>query len=163
MAHTAIVGRRLERPVINLGFSGNGTMDVEVAALLAELDPSAYVLDCLPNLGPAEVEARTEAFVSILRRARPATPIVLVEDRTITSAPLLPALGEHHRGNRAALRAAWERLRQAGDRHLHYLPGEDLLGDDGEGTVDGSHPTDLGFARQASAMAAALRPWLGPG
>ena len=40
MCHTAILGRRLDRPVINLGFSGNGRMEIEVARLLAELDAS---------------------------------------------------------------------------------------------------------------------------
>src|SRR5437762_1772200 len=43
MAHTAILGRRLERPVINLGLSGNGKMEAEVATLLTELDPAVYV------------------------------------------------------------------------------------------------------------------------
>jgi hypothetical protein len=41
--------------------------------------------------------------------------------------------------------------------------GEGLHGDDGEGTVDGSHPTDLGLARQAAVFARALAPLLPPG
>jgi len=36
----------LDHPHINLGFSGNGRMEREIAELLAELDPSIYVLDC---------------------------------------------------------------------------------------------------------------------
>jgi hypothetical protein len=40
------------------------------------------------------------------------------------------------------------------------LRGADLLGDDNEGTVDSSHPTDLGFVRQADAFEKALRPLL---
>ncbi len=50
-----------------------------------------------------------------------------------------------------------EELRSAGDTHLCYLEGEHLLGDDNKGTVDTSHPTDLGFMRQADAFAEALR------
>ena len=38
--------------------------------------------------------------------------------------------------------------------------GELLLGDDNEGTVDSSHPTDLGFMRQADALAKVLGPIL---
>ena len=38
----------------------------------------------------------------------------------------------------------------------HYLPGSVQLGDDGEDTVDGSHPTDLGFMRMADAFAPVL-------
>ena len=35
-----------------------------------------------------------------------------------------------------------------------------LLGNDGEGTVDSSHPNDLGFMRQADAFAKVLGPLL---
>ncbi len=163
MAHTAILGRRLDRPVINLGFSGNGTMDPEMADLMAELDPCAYVLDCLPNLGPAEVAQRTEPFVRTLRNARPGAPIVLVEDRSWTNAALLPAHRDHHAANRAALRQAFARLRAAGVERLHCVPGEALLGDDGEAAVDGSHPTDLGFLRMADALEPVLRNIVQPG
>ena len=83
MVHTAILGRRLDRPVINLGFSGNGVMEPEIATLLAELDPAVYVLDCLPNMTAAQVEQRVEPFVRTLRKAHPSTPIVLAEDRTV--------------------------------------------------------------------------------
>ena len=37
MVHTAILGRRLEWPVINLGFSGNGRMEDAVGELMAEI------------------------------------------------------------------------------------------------------------------------------
>jgi hypothetical protein len=43
---------------------------------------------------------------------------------------------------------------------VDYLEGANLLGDDGEGTVDGSHPTDLGFTRQAAEFERVLRPIL---
>src|SRR4051812_39703455 len=71
MAHTAILGRRLDRPVINLGSSGDGKIEPELAGSLAELDPAAYVLDCLPNMTAEEVEARVEPFVGALRAAAP--------------------------------------------------------------------------------------------
>ena len=41
MVHTAIVGRRFDRPVINLGFSGNGRMEPELAELIADRFGSA--------------------------------------------------------------------------------------------------------------------------
>src|SRR5258705_7674130 len=75
MVHTAILGRRHDRPIINLGFSGNGKMEPELADLLAELDPAVYVLDCLPNMTAEEVEQRVEPFVRTLRKAHPTTPI----------------------------------------------------------------------------------------
>jgi hypothetical protein len=162
MVHTAILGRRLGRPVINLGFSGNGKMEPELAGLLAELDAAVYVLDCLPNLNGKEVAERTEPFVRALRQPRPRTPIVLVEDRSYANAFLLSGPRQHNEENRAALHAAYDRLTKAGVEGLHYLPGVGLLGDDGEATVDSSHPTDLGFVRQADAFARVLEPVLRP-
>lgn len=161
MVHTAIVGRWLDRPVINLGFSGNGRMEAELAELMAELDAAVYVIDCLPNIGAAEVRERTEPLVKILRAARPDTPIVLVEDRSYTDSWLLASKRERNETSRAELRAAFERLKAAGDERLYYLPGDKLLGDDSEGTVDSSHPTDLGFMRQAEAFCEVLAPLVG--
>ena len=74
MAATAIVGRQLDTPVINLGFSGSGKMEPEMADLLAELDPSVYVLDCLWNMTPELVSTRVEPFVKKLRQAHPTRP-----------------------------------------------------------------------------------------
>ncbi|MBA4187886.1 MAG: hypothetical protein C0467_07695 [Planctomycetaceae bacterium] len=162
MVHTAILGRRLDRPVINLGFSGNGTLDMDIAALLGEVDAAVYVLDCLPNLNAAQVAERTEPFVKALRKAKPTTPILLVEDRTYANAPALPALLKRNTESRVVYKKAFDSLIADGDKNLFYLTGDKLIGDDGEGTVDGSHPTDLGFMRQADAFAEALGPILAP-
>lgn len=152
IAYTAIVGRMLEQPVINLGFSGSGRMDSGVVDLLAELDPSVYVIDCLPNMDAALVKERTEPLVTKLRSARPSTPILLVEDRTFGQAPLIPSMQQGHAGRRGELAAAYRRLQSAGVRNLHYLKGDRLLGLDSEGTTDGSHPNDLGMMRYAEAL-----------
>ena len=154
--HTAILGRRLDRPVINLGFSGNGRMEPEMATLLAELDPAVYVLDCLPNMTAAEVADRMEPFVLTLRRAHPETPIVMAEDRLYSNGTILPGPHKRNAENHAALKMVYDRLLAGGIKGLHYLPGAVQLGDDGEGTVDGSHPTDLGFLRMADAFAPVL-------
>jgi hypothetical protein len=160
MVHTALLGRWFDRPVINLGFSGNGRMEAEVAELLTELDAAVYIIDCLPNITAPEVRERTEPLVRILRKARPDTPILLVEDRDYTDGFLVTSKRERNRTSQAALREAYDRLIATGEKSLYYLEGPPLLGDDGEGTVDSSHPTDLGFMRQAQAFRKALEPIL---
>lgn len=160
MVHTAILGRRLDRPIINLGFSGNGRMEQELADLLAELDVAVYVIDCLPNIGAKDVADRTEPLVRTIRKARPTTPILLVEDRSYTDSFLVTGKRVRNESSRAALRAVYERLQADGVKGLYYLKGEHLLGDDGEGTVDSSHPTDLGFLRMADAFEPVLKELL---
>lgn len=161
MPHPAILGRRLDRPVINLGFSGNGRMEPEVGELLCELDAAVYIIDCLPNMQGSEVAQRAEPLVRQLRKARPETPIVLVEDRTFANAPFLAGHQNRHRANREALRAAYEKLQGEGFTKLYYLEGDKLLGDDRDDTTDGSHPSDLGFWRHAEAFEPVLRQALG--
>jgi lysophospholipase L1-like esterase len=157
MAFPAILGRRLRRPVLNLGFSGNGRMEAEVGALLAELDPCVYAIDCLPNMTAETVRERAAPLVRQLRRARPETPILLVEDRSFTNAPFFPARKERHRTSREALRQALRELKESGVKHLYSLDGAHLLGLDGEAATDGSHPNDLGMTRYADAYEPGLR------
>lgn len=158
MSISALLGRRYDVPTINLGFSGNGRLELEVGKYLAELDPAVYCIDCLPNLQGPQVAERAEPLVKLLRESRPTTPIVLVEDRTYTNAPFFQSMRDRHATSRKALRTAYEHLKAAGDKNLYYLEGEIQLGDDGEAATDGSHPNDLGFMRYADAYATVLDP-----
>jgi lysophospholipase L1-like esterase len=157
MSITGILGRRLDRPVINLGFSGNGRLEAEVGEFLAELDPAVYIIDCLPNVQATDVEQRAAPLVRQLRDARPETPILLVEDRTYTYAPFRQSARQRHAGSRVALQGAFKTLQDEAVKGLYYLEGDGLLGDDGEAATDGSHPSDLGMMRYADAYEPVLR------
>ncbi len=162
MCHPAILGRRLDLPVINLGFSGNGRMESSVGKFLAEIDAAVFVIDCLPNMNPAQVKERAAPLVRQLRQAHPGAAIVLVEDRPFTNSWILAGKREFHRQNHAALRAAWEELKGESVPGLSYLEGDLLLGEDADGATDGSHPSDLGFFRQANLFEQVLRQALKP-
>lgn len=151
MSTTAILGRMLNREIINLGFSGSGRMEPALAHLLAELEPALFFIDCLPNLQAQEVAERVEPFVEILRESHPETPIVLAEGITYENAFFVDKQKQRNLDSRKALRNAYENLLNKGYRNVYYQVGEGQLGFDGEGTVDGTHPTDLGFWRQAQA------------
>jgi hypothetical protein len=155
LAATAIAGRNLDVPVINLGFSGSGKMEPELADLLAGMDPSVYVLDCLWNMKPDMVTERIAPFVRKLRAAHPDTPILLAEDSNYKNA--IPT----DKGR--LLRDIFATLRREGVKNLHFVSGEDMLGTDLEGTVDGCHPNDIGMLRQAGVFVKALAPLLPTG
>jgi hypothetical protein len=157
MCISSIVGRRLRRRVINFGFAGNGIMEPEVADLLAQQNPCLFVIDCLPNMTHAQITERTVPLVRRIRQSQPLTPILLVEDRSYANTRFFPAKADRHRTSRAALRAAWHELTAAGDDRIHYLDGDLLLPDDGEATVDSSHPTDLGMVAYADAYETTIR------
>ena len=157
MAHVAILGRRLDRPVLNLGFSGGGHMDAVIGALIAQVDAAAYVIECTGNMQPAMVRANCIPLVKQLRAVRPHTPIILVEDRGFPNAWVVPEKAKYNLENNAALRECFELLQKEPDPALYYVWGANLYGTDSEGSVDNAHASDLGFMRIADAMEPVLR------
>ncbi|MDD4488420.1 MAG: SGNH/GDSL hydrolase family protein, partial [Methanothrix soehngenii] len=51
-----------------------------------------------------------------------------------------------------ALKEEFKKLEAAGEKNIHYLSAKDLIGQDGETTVDGIHLTDLGSVRLAEEL-----------
>jgi len=164
MAYTAIIGRRLERAVINLGFSGGGKAEPEVADLLCEVDAGVFVIDCLPNLASGKVVLeRVLPMVRKLRAARPEAPIVLVQNVHYTFPAFMPEPVRTVRDKNAALARVMRTLKAERVKGIHLVKSDAMLGGDGESTVDGVHPTDLGFLRMADVLAPALCPLISQG
>jgi hypothetical protein len=160
MACTAILGRRLDRHVVNLGFSGNGRMDAAIGELLVQIDAAAYVIDCVGNMAIGDITRKCLALVKQLRATRPTTPIFLLEGDHSPNSWIQPVTLKMKDEKNVALRTAFTTLQEAGTRELYYVRGTHFFGDDSEGVVDG-HPSDLGFMRQADCMEPALRTVLG--
>jgi len=153
MAWTAILERSMDRPLINLGFSGNGRLEKEMINLVARVDAKVYVLDCLPNLllgerYPAEdVYNRIINSVELLKNKRPEVPILLVDHASVH-----PDLNEvSHR--------AFADLRASGVKGLFLLTHDDI-GLYYDSFVDGTHPTDYGMVTYAKAYENKLREML---
>jgi lysophospholipase L1-like esterase len=156
MSYAAIVGRALDLSTINLGFSGNGQAEPEVATLVAELNPDIFLIDPVANINPSQVEWRIPEFVNIIREKHPLTPIVIMECIT-------PTFNHLQNGNRSNYSLRNESLEKtalplmADDKNIFYIQGKNLLGKDNEATVDGIHPTDLGFYRIADVVKLELK------
>ena len=153
-----IVGRDLDVPVVNLGFSGSGIMEFEMCEHLARIDASCYVLDCLWNMymtgqransSERLVDVNYEPFIRNLRAKRPGVPIVMAEQCDVYCG------GPN--GKDVFIRKLYEKLIAEGWTNLHYLPKDKMYSGDLEGTVDGCHPNDLGMATMAKAFGAAVR------
>lgn len=157
LAFTNILSRRLDRTILNFGFSGNGRMEPEVMKFLVELDPSIFVIDCLANVSNGIIRERLAPLVTMIREAHPQTSILVLDERTWSNADVAAALSGPQEEKRKVLREETQALINNGVPGLHYREGRDLLGDDTEGTVDGSHPNDLGMMRYAEALEPTLR------
>ncbi len=159
MSYQAILGRKLNLDFVNLGFSGNGKGEPEVAKAVAELDPSVFVLDFSANNESVEsVRAVYAPFVETLRAKHPDTPIVCIS--------LIATSGEVYndqtrllrRGMREVISGVVKSRIAAGDSHISFIDGTDLLGfSQLDGVVDGTHPNDLGFQWMADGISSRLR------
>jgi GDSL-like Lipase/Acylhydrolase family/N-terminus of Esterase_SGNH_hydro-type len=160
MSYQAILGRMLNIDFVNLGFSGAGKGEPDVAAAVAQIDASCFVLDfAVNNRTVASLREVYAPFIETLRRAHPETPILAITP--IYSTRELNG-GTEHEGMREHIRQVVSQRIAAGDRNLQLVEGTDLLGSSrGDGLVDGTHPNDLGFQWMADGLAPRLRRMLG--
>lgn len=148
MAHTNILARRLDRTVINLGFSGNALIDYEIAEYMASHpDPGVFVLDYVPNANKDQIDERAEKFYRILRDAHPNVPIIFMEIPNYPPRVFDQGAERNCQGRNEAQRRVFNKLKKAGEKKIFFISSDGMLGEDGEATVDGTHFTDLGMMR----------------
>lgn len=158
MSYTNILTRRLNREFVNLGFSGNGQLDLEMAPVVAGVEnPSLFILDFCANVTKEIIEERMLDFVRIIREKHPDTPILFVENPTFPFGEYDMDIRAKVESRNKAMKEQYEKLAAAGDQNLYYLPTDNLIGTDGEATVDGIHLTDLGFYRLAGVFESAIK------
>lgn len=162
MAWTSILGRKMDRPLINLAFSGNGRLEEPVLKSIAEIDAKVFILDCLPNLVNAkdhpdeEVARRLKLAVKMLREKHPRTPIVIAEHAGYTEEAMNAVRkASYERLNKVA-QATFQELKSEGNQLL-YLVSKDSFKQSIETTVDGTHQNDLGMMLYAEGYEEALR------
>lgn len=145
MAASNQLQRLLNREVINLGFSANAHIDYEIAEMMADTDALAYVLDFVPNATVDEIQNKAEKFVQILRERHPEVPLIFIEDPQFAHAILDKNIAAEIKAKNEALQIIYAKLKESGVKNLYYIKSEQLLPEDGDGTSDGIHFTDMGF------------------
>ena len=152
MAYPAILQRKTGYDVINLGFSGNAKMEIELARYLASVPADLYILDCIPNPSPEQIKERSYEFIKYLRQQKPGIPIILVETVFRENGNWDQKVGKNVSSQNEEIRKTYERLKSEGIKDFYYLTTDKLIGNDHEATIDGVHLTDLGFMRMADAV-----------
>ncbi|MBR6971618.1 MAG: SGNH/GDSL hydrolase family protein [Bacteroidales bacterium] len=162
MAYPSIISRKLDKPVINLGFSGNGRMDGNMADWIKTIPASAYVLDCLPNCTYNTTRDSSDYFIGWIAYSNPNTPVYLVNNFEYPQQFILPGNNDDMVKENILIRDIYKRLKKHGTTIKDPVTGEEIKtgplknlrfidvskekGIDNEDTVDGNHMTDLGTA-----------------
>ena len=161
MAWTSILERKMDRPLINLGFSGNGRLENEVIDLISEIDTKIYILDCLPNLALNKNRSAEELYNLIISsvkqlRQNSSTPILLVEHAGYSNESSNAKLLESTTKLNKTMQIAFAQLKSEGSKNIYLLSRAELeltL----DSYVDGTHPSDLGMEIYASAYENKIR------
>ena len=162
LSYPAILGRMLNLDFINLGFSGNGKCEPEIAEIFSEVDACIYVIDAGRNhVDRAELEPVYQLFVQKVREAHPDAPIICVTPFHVLGLTVDPNYRPINEGLRDVVRETIAGMKNQGDKDIHLVEGDDLLGpDDTDGLEDHAHPNTLGFMRVAERLAPQIRKLL---
>ncbi len=158
MAYPSILSRRFNIETFNLGFSGSGKMEIAMADVLASMDADVYILDCVPNPTPAEIRERALPFIKRLRQLKPFVPVIMIESVIREQANWSSRRHDIVFSQNEEFRKAYEQLKKENFRDLYYITAANLIGDDHDATIDGTHVTDLGFTRMADEIGKTLKP-----
>src|SRR5260370_35596634 len=126
ISYQGIAGRMLNIDFVNLGFSGNGKGEPDVAAAVARIDASCFVLDFAQNNGTVNSLREVYGpFLDTLRKAHPDTPILAITP--IYSAREAGGQTEND-GMRQHIRQLVSQRIGAGDRNLQLVEAPDVRG-----------------------------------
>jgi lysophospholipase L1-like esterase len=150
LTYAALLGRKINKEVINLGFSGNGRFEKEVAQFIMPDNPSVIILDCTPNSAPDTILTNLPETLAYIQSVNDSIPIILVES-IVRDYAYFKENDPSTFGTLSYIQAQNDALKKVyldnKNKNLFYVSNKDLIGQDNEATVDGTHFNDLGNYR----------------
>lgn len=141
MSYANIVSRHFDIDFLNLGFSGSGKGEIPMAEYIANQDASIFVCDYDHNAPTPEYLLEThERLFKIFREKHAEVPVIFM------SRPK-KYLTEEEVKRKEIIYKTYENAKNSGDSNVYFIDGSEMFNFPGgdECTVDGCHPTDLGF------------------
>ena len=151
LTYESMISRMLDINHHNLGFGGSAKAEVAMAEYIAGLDMSIFVYDYDHNAPTVDYLKEThERMFKIIRAKNPTLPIVMI------SRPKYYA-SEDRDKRFEVIRQTYDNALARGDKNVYILRGSDFFDEiGGDYTIDGTHPTDLGFYFMAKGIASTL-------
>lgn len=150
LTYAALLERKTNKEVINLGFSGNGRFEKEVAQFFMPSNPSVIILDCTPNSAPDTILTNLPETLAYIQSVNDSVPIILVES-IVRDYAYFKQNDPSTFGTLSYIQAQNDALKKVylenKNKNLFYVTNKDLIGQDNEATIDGTHFNDLGNYR----------------
>ena len=152
LTYPALIGRCFNKEVINLGFSSNGRFEKELAVYIMTAQPSVIVLDCVQNSVSEVIRENLPQTIDYISSVNDTVPIILVESTINDYAffkkddPAVLGTMSFIEEQNNALKEVYE-TKSKTRKNMYYLSSKNLIGEDREATIDGTHFNDLGHFR----------------
>lgn len=147
-SYQAILSREFDFDYVNLGFSGAAKAEKPISDYISKLDMSCFVYDYDHNaLGWEYLKKTHEPMFLNIREKNPNLPIIMM------SMPYCPGMSDLAQ-RKEVIKTTYENAVARGDKNVYFIDGErmyDIFGGS-SGTVDGTHPNDLGFMCMAKSL-----------
>lgn len=137
--------------MLSVGCGGNGKMQPQYAEMLAKVNVDAMVFDCFSNPSAELIEERTIPFIRTIREAHPDIPLIFIrtvyrESRNFST--------KSEATEQAKMDMAEKMMEKAMEEFddVYFVNPKTLAGYDHETSVDGTHPSDMGYYRWAKAI-----------
>jgi lysophospholipase L1-like esterase len=159
LAYPQQLGRRLSQEVINLGFSGNGKGEPEVAKVIRQINRvDCCVLDYEGNCSTERYIQTLEPFIRLYREYKPNVPILVLSRIPYAKEHMDSSKKKERLFRRNFAKDVVSKMNSEGDAWIFFGDSSRLLGRRyDECTVDGVHPNDLGFTRMAEGILPMLK------
>ena len=149
------ISRMLDCDIMNFGFTGNAKGEENMARYMANIKASVYVLDYDYNAPSVEhLEKTHEPFYKKLREKNPDTPVVFISSPN-------PRYRIDGAKRFETIKRTYENAVKNGEK-VALIDGTTFFGENdlGDCTVDGVHPSDLGFDKMTKVIAPVIEKFL---
>ena len=144
----------------NLGFSGSARGEQQMAQYISRQKMSLFFMDYDHNSPVEELKNRHEPFFLTIREQNPELPIIIASRTMI---PRTKQMEKDRDERRKVIQQTYENALKRADKQVLFVDGIPVYGraqslgvSADSCTVDGIHPTDLGFACMAEVFGEAI-------
>ncbi len=141
--YVARLGRELNAEAPNIGLSGKCKLDDYFANIVCENNADAFIFDTFSNSTEEIINERVYNFVKRVATAHPDKPMIFLQ--TIKRDIGYFDLGARARNDKQRAAAEkWMKSLCKEFKNVYFINPGIILGDNHEGSIDGSHLNDLG-------------------
>ncbi|MCR5456488.1 MAG: SGNH/GDSL hydrolase family protein [Clostridiales bacterium] len=149
ISYPSMLSMKYDFEFLNMGFSGRCKGQKDTVEYLASLDMSVFVLDYDHNAPNEEHLKNTHYYVyETIRKAHPDIPIVMASRPTYDNKEFNGVK------RREIINKSYLKAKENGDKNVYFVDGKVKFKDFYKSgyTVDGVHPTDVGFEVMTNAF-----------